>query len=301
MRTLETLLKQLDNNALKTVAVAQAADREVLKAVNKAIENNLCRFLLVGEQKEVERLAGEVGLTLNHPSIEVLDSNQKEVAAVAVNAVKTGRAQVVMKGNISTKEILKAVLHKEYGLRTGNVLSHVALFEIPNQDRLIFLTDSAMNIAPSLEEKAQIIENTVSVARSLGIEQPKVAVLAAVEVVNPSMTATMDGALLTQMAKRGQLKNCQVDGPLAFDNAVSIKAAEQKGIISPVAGKADVLVAPAIETANALYKSFMYFANAKVAGIISGAAAPIVLTSRADSAESKIYSLALALLSSDKH
>ncbi|MFG6118572.1 phosphate butyryltransferase [Thalassobacillus sp. B23F22_16] len=301
MRTLETLLKQLDNNAFKTVAVAQAADREVLKAVNKAIENNLCRFLLVGEHKEVEKLAGEIGLSLNHPSIEVLDSNQEEAAAVAVKAVKTGRAQVVMKGNLSTKEILKAVLHKEYGLRTGNVLSHVALFEIPNKDRLIFLTDSAMNIAPSLEEKAQIIENTVSVARSLGIEQPKVAVLAAVEVVNPSMTATTDGALLTQMAKRGQLKNCQVDGPLAFDNAVSIEAAEQKGIISPVAGKADVLVAPAIETANALYKSFMYFANAKVAGIISGAAAPIVLTSRADSAESKIYSLALALLSSDTH
>ncbi|WP_085508794.1 phosphate butyryltransferase [Thalassobacillus devorans] len=301
MRTLETLLKQLDNNAVKTVAVAQAADREVLKAVNKAIENNLCRFLLVGEHKEVEKLAGEIGLSLNHPSIEVLDSNQEEAAAVAVKAVKTGRAQVVMKGNLSTKEILKAVLHKDYGLRTGNVLSHVALFEIPNQDRLIFLTDSAMNIAPSLEEKAQIIENTVSVARSLGIEQPKVAVLAAVEVVNPSMTATMDGALLTQMANRGQLKNCQVDGPLAFDNAVSIEAAEQKGITSPVAGKADVLLAPAIETANALYKSFMYFANAKVAGIISGAAAPIVLTSRADSAESKIYSLALALLSSDTH
>ncbi|WP_028783151.1 phosphate butyryltransferase [Thalassobacillus devorans] len=300
MRTLGTLIEKLDNSELKTVSVAQAADLEVLKAVKSAIQRNLCRFLLVGEEKEIERVSHEAGLDLHHPSIEIKSTKKDEAAIHAVRAVRAGEAHVVMKGNLSTKEILKAVLHKEYGLRAGNVLSHTALFEIPNQDRLIFLTDAAMNIAPSLEEKGQIIENTVSVARSLGVELPKVAVLAAVEVVNPAMPATMDAAMLTQMNRRGQLKHCQVDGPLAFDNAVSKTAAEQKGIDSPVAGEADILVVPAIEVANALYKSFMYFAEAKVAGIISGAAAPIVLTSRADSAESKIYSLALALLSSDK-
>nr|WP_235062635.1 phosphate butyryltransferase [Thalassobacillus devorans] len=294
------MIEKLDNSELKTVSVAQAADLEVLKAVKSAIQRNLCRFLLVGEEKEIERVSHEAGLDLHHPSIEIKSTKKDEAAIHAVRAVRAGEAHVVMKGNLSTKEILKAVLHKEYGLRAGNVLSHTALFEIPNQDRLIFLTDAAMNIAPSLEEKGQIIENTVSVARSLGVELPKVAVLAAVEVVNPAMPATMDAAMLTQMNRRGQLKHCQVDGPLAFDNAVSKTAAEQKGIDSPVAGEADILVVPAIEVANALYKSFMYFAEAKVAGIISGAAAPIVLTSRADSAESKIYSLALALLSSDK-
>ncbi|SEB13073.1 phosphate butyryltransferase [Thalassobacillus cyri] len=300
MRTLEALVEKLDKSELRTISVAQAADSEVLKAVKNAIQRNLCRFLLFGEPKEIERISNEAGLDLNHPSIEIKSTEKHEAALQAVKAVKSGEAHVVMKGDLSTKEILKAVLHKEYGLRTGNVLSHTALFEIPNQDRLIFLTDAAMNIAPSLEEKGQIIENAVSVARSLGVELPKVAVLAAVEVVNPAMPATMDAAMLTQMNRRGQLKDCQVDGPLAFDNAVSKTAAEQKGINSPVAGEADILVVPAIEVANALYKSFMYFAEAKVAGIISGAAAPIVLTSRADSAESKIYSLALALLSSDK-
>ncbi|MFG6114402.1 phosphate butyryltransferase [Halobacillus sp. MO56] len=300
MRTLEALIEKLDKSELRTVSVAQAADPEVLKAVKNAIQRNLCRFLLFGEPKEIERISNEAGLDLNHPFIEIKSTEKHEAALYAVKAVKSGEAHVVMKGALSTKEILKAVLHKEYGLRTGNVLSHTALFEIPNQERLIFLTDAAMNIAPSLEEKAEIIENTVSVARSLGVELPKVAVLAAVEVVNPAMPATMDAAMLTQMNRRGQLKHCQVDGPLAFDNAVSKTAAEQKGIDSPVAGEADILVVPAIEVANALYKSFMYFAEAKVAGIISGAAAPIVLTSRADSAESKIYSLALALLSSDK-
>lgn len=202
-----------------------------------------------------------------------------------------------MKGNVPTATILKEVLNKEYGLRTGSVLSHVAAFEVPDYDQLIFVTDAAMNVAPDLNQKVQIVQNSVQVARALGIEMPKVAPLAAVEVVNPTMQATVDAALLTQMNNRGQIKDCIVDGPLALDNAVSALAAEHKGIKSEVAGQADILFVPTIEVGNVLYKSLIYFAKAKVGAIIAGAKAPIVLTSRADSAESKLYSLALAVCS----
>ena len=182
---------------------------------------------------------------------------------------------------------MKAVLNKEWGLRKGSVLSHVAAFEVPNYDRLIFVTDAAMNIAPDVTQKAAIIQNTVEVARAIGIDLPKVAPIAAVEVVNPAMQATIDAAMLTQMNRRGQIKNCVVDGPLALDNAVSQIAAEHKGIVSDVAGKADILLVPTIEAGNVLYKSLVYFADAKVGAMIAGAKAPIVLTSRADSAETK--------------
>ncbi|REJ10518.1 phosphate butyryltransferase [Halobacillus trueperi] len=300
MKKLDELVDQIDRRSLKTVSVAQAADDEVLKAVKMARASNLADFFLVGDQTEIENKSKAVGLDLSQEGIEVIHASEKDSAQVAVKAVHSGEAHVVMKGHIDTKSLLKAVLDKEYGLRKGSVLSHVALFEIPGRDKLIYLTDAAMNIAPSLEEKAQIINNAVEVATRAGWKNPKVAPLAAVEVVNPSMTATQDAAMLTQMNRRGQLKGCIVDGPLAFDNAVDPKAAEQKGIVSEVAGQADILVVPSIEVANALYKSFIYFANGKVAGVISGAKAPIVLTSRADDAQSKIYSLALALRASQQ-
>lgn len=190
---------------------------------------------------------------------------------------------------------MKAVLNKEYGLRTGNVLSHVAVFEVPGFNRPILMTDAAMNIAPDLQQKAQIVQNAVAIAKKLGIETPKVAPLAAVEVVNPVMQATVDAAALTMMNSRGQITGCIIDGPLALDNAVSVLAAEHKGLQSEVAGNADILLVPAIEVGNVLYKSLVYFAQAKVGAVIAGARVPIVLTSRADKAQSKLYSLALAL------
>ena len=205
-----------------------------------------------------------------------------------------------MKGNLPTAVILKAVLNGEYGLRTGKVLSHVAVFEVPNYDRLLFVTDAAMNIAPDLAAKVQIVKNAVATAHACGIERPIVAPLAAVESVNPSMIPTTDAASLVVMNMRGQIDGCIIDGPLALDNAVSVSAAKQKGLTGETAGKADVLVVPNIEAGNILYKSLMYFAQAKVGAIIQGATAPIVLTSRADSAESKVYSLALAILSTEK-
>jgi phosphate butyryltransferase len=299
---LDSLISTASQNDRKTVAVAAAEDAEVLEAVAQAVNLELADFLLYGNKEEIERM-----IAAEHP--ELADSkrvkiisvpNNNSAAEMAVKAVKAKEANVVMKGHIPTAAILKAVLNKEYGLRTGAVLSHVAVFEVPGYDRFTIVTDAAMNIAPDLEQKAQIIKNAVKVAHSIGIEMPKVAPLAAVEVINPAMQATVDAASLTMMNKRGQISGCIVDGPLALDNAVSQIAAEHKGINSEVAGRADILLVPAIEVGNVLYKSLIYFANAKVGAIIAGAKAPIVLTSRADTAESKLYSLALALCSASK-
>ena len=186
-------------------------------------------------------------------------------------------------------------------LELGKILSHVAAFEVPNYDKLLFVTDAAMNIAPDLEAKAQIIRNAVATAHSCGVNEPIVAPLAAVETVNPAMIPTIDAASLVVMNKRGQIEGCIIEGPLALDNAISTEAARQKGITDPSAGNADILVVPNIEAGNILYKSLIYFAQAKVGAVIQGASAPIVLTSRADSAESKLYSLALAILSTSKN
>lgn len=285
----------------KTVAVAAAEDSEVIEAVLDALDRNLANFILYGNEEEIRtiiRLKAREEENGND-RLKIVHTNSKaESAEQAVKAVSNKEANVLMKGNISTSVILKAVLNKEYGLRTGNVLSHTAVFEVPGFERFVIVTDAAMNIAPDLEQKTQIINNAVQLAKSIGIDLPRVAPIAAVEVVNPSMQATLDAAALTVMNKRGQISGCIIDGPLALDNAVSVLAAEHKGIHSEVAGKADILLVPAIEVGNVLYKSLIYFANAKVGAVISGAKAPIVLTSRADSAESKLYSLALALCAS---
>lgn len=297
---LEHLIDQAAGQPKKTVAVAVAEDHEVIEAVARAITLQLAQFRLYGNQEKIMGMLQEHGLQ-NSEHIEVIAATSSaEAAELSVKAVRNGEADVLMKGNIPTANILKAVLNKEWGLRKGSVLSHVAAFEVPNYNRLIFVTDAAMNIAPDVTQKAAIIQNTVEVARAIGIDLPKVAPIAAVEVVNPAMQATIDAAMLTQMNRRGQIKNCVVDGPLALDNAVSQIAAEHKGIVSDVAGKADILLVPTIEAGNVLYKSLVYFADAKVGAMIAGAKAPIVLTSRADSAETKVYSLALAVATASK-
>ncbi|PEZ02708.1 phosphate butyryltransferase [Bacillus sp. AFS018417] len=297
---LQTLIDQAAEQPKKTVAVAVAEDHEVIEAVAKAVQLQLAQFRLYGNQETIMNMLQGHGL---QPSehIEVISATSNaEAAELAVKAVRGGEADVLMKGNIPTASILKAVLNKEWGLRKGGVLSHVAAFEVPNYDRFIIVTDAAMNIAPDVQQKAAIAQNAVEVARAIGVEVPKVAPIAAVEVVNPVMQATIDAAMLTQMNRRGQIKDCIIDGPLALDIAVSQIAAEHKGIQSDVAGKADILLVPTIEAGNVLYKSLVYFANAKVGAIIAGAKAPIVLTSRADSAETKVYSLALAVTTASK-
>lgn len=297
---LEHLIDQAAGQPKKTVAVAVAEDHEVIEAVAKAIKLQLAQFRLYGNQEKIIGMLQERGLQTSEHIEVIAAASSAEAAELSVKSVSNGEADVLMKGNIPTANILKAVLNKEWGLRKGSVLSHVAAFEVPNYDRLIFVTDAAMNIAPDVTQKAAIIQNTVEVAQAIGIDLPKVAPIAAVEVVNPAMQATIDAAMLTQMNRRGQIKNCVVDGPLALDNAVSQIAAEHKGIVSDVAGKADILLVPTIEAGNVLYKSLVYFANAKVGAMIAGAKAPIVLTSRADSAETKVYSLALAVATASK-
>ncbi|MFJ7725432.1 phosphate butyryltransferase [Neobacillus sp. NPDC097160] len=294
---LDSLIDKATQEGIYTVAVAAAEDAEVIEAVVDALDRNLAHFILFGDKEKINSL-------IEMKKHELINSNKIKIVhagsianagELAVKAVSNNEANVLMKGNVPTNILLKAVLNKEYGLRTGNVLSHAAFFEIPGYNHFTIVTDAAMNIAPDLEQKAQIINNTVSLAKSVGIVTPKVAPIAAVEVVNPAMQATVDAAALTIMNKRGQIPGCIVDGPLGLDNAVSALAAEHKGILSEVAGKADILLVPTIEVGNVLYKSLIYFAKAKVGAVIAGAKAPIVLTSRADSAESKLYSLALAL------
>jgi len=284
--------KQLDGC---TVSIAGAADVEVIRAVKLATDHGLSRFILIGDAREIKRLCDDEGI--DEAAIDILHvKGEADVAKRATLAVKNGEADVLMKGMVATSTFMKAVLSRETGLRTSRTLSHVALFQIPNRERLIGVTDAAIHIAPTLEEKVDIIHNAVGAMRDIGYESPKVAAIGAVEVVNPQMTATVDAALLTQMNRRGQIKGCVVDGPLALDNAVDMVAAKQKGIDSDVAGQADLLLVPYIEVGNVLYKSIMYFAGASVAAIVVGATAPVVLTSRADTAEAKLYSLAFALL-----
>ena len=285
-----------------TVAVAVAEDCEVIEAVSLAIQKKLAKFILFGDSKKIHLLLSEHAphLLENNDILIAHAQTSVEACTNAVKAVKNHDASVLMKGNVATSTILKGVLNKDYGLRTGKVLSHVAVFQVPNYNRFILVTDAAMNIAPNLEQKEQIVQNAVLIAHSIGIPNPKVAALAAVEVVNPSMQATLDADALTKMNKNGLLSGCIIEGPLALDIAVSKEAALHKGIDNEVAGAADILLVPNIETGNALYKSMVYFANAEVGGMVAGAAAPIVLTSRADSAKSKLYSLALAICSTKK-
>ncbi|HEY3426067.1 MAG TPA: phosphate butyryltransferase [Negativicutes bacterium] len=279
----------------KKVVVAVAQDEAVLEAVKGAKEQGLAEFMLVGDVSKIQAIAAQLGIDLD--GLEVIhEPGDRQAAYRAVTLVSGGQADVLMKGLINTADLLRAVLDKEVGLRTGRVLSHVAVYDMPGFDRLIMVTDGGMNIAPTVKQKADIIYNSLDLANVLGINPAKVAVLAAVEVVNPNMPATLDAVELKKMGTAGQFGDAIIDGPLALDNAVSLEAAKHKGINSPVAGLADILVVPDIEAGNMLGKSMLYFAGGRMAGLVMGAAKPIVVTSRADTHAAKIRSIALSLL-----
>ncbi len=299
IRNFEEIINFARKRGPRTIAVAVAQDPEVLAAVKDAEGLGVARAILVGSKEEIENIATETGIDLSR--FEIIDEKDNVGASrKAVELVSSGKADMVMKGLVDTSIILKAVLDEEIGLRTGNVLSHVAVFEIGGYDRLFLITDAAMNIAPNLEQKAQIIENALQVAAALDIEEPKVAVVCAVEKVNPKMQATLDAQELVKMNQEGRIKGCLIGGPFALDNAVSVEAARHKGIGHPVAGNADILLVPFIEAGNVLYKSMVYFARGKNSGIVVGAKAPIVLTSRADTHEAKLNSIALGVLMASK-
>ena len=281
-------------NANRRIAVAVAQDAEVLIAVRKAADLGIVKPVLVGEETAIKSIAAEINVSLD--GMEIIDEADKiEACRKAVKLVHDGDADVVMKGIVDTSVILKAVLDKDIGLRESPVLSHVALFGVDGFDRLLYITDAAMCIAPDVEQKAHIIGNAVKVAHALGNENPIVTCLCAVEKVNPKMQATLDAAELVERNKRGEIAGCTVCGPLALDNAVSVEAAKHKGITDPNAGKADILLVPYIEAGNIFYKSLTYMAKAQNAGMIVGAKAPVVVTSRADSDETKLNSIALAI------
>lgn len=284
------------NKPRKRLALAAANDEQALSAVIRAWKDNLIDPILIGDKDIIRCICDANRWDIS--GITVVDEPDKNLAAEeAVKMCSSKRAELIMKGTVGTSTLLHAVLNKEWGLRTGKLLSHIALFEVETYFKLIAITDVAMNIAPKLHEKISIVNNSVECLNNLGIIKPKVAVLGAVEMVNENMQATLDAALLSKMNQREQIKNCIIDGPLAFDNAISIESARQKGISSVVAGDTDLLLIPDIEVGNVLYKSLVFFARAKVASMILGAMVPIVLTSRSDSEEAKYNSIVLAVAS----
>ena len=292
-KNFDDLLSKLKVTTTKKVAVAVAQDEPVLEAVKAAKERGIADAILVGDTEKIKAIAHGIDMDLN--DFEILhEEDVNKAALLAVRLVSSGSADMVMKGLVDTATFLRSVLNKEVGLRTGKLMSHVAVFEIEGIDRLILLTDAAFTTYPDLKAKTQIINNSVMVAKACGIDMPKVAPVCAVEVVNPDMPATVDAALLSKMSDRGQIKGCIVDGPLALDNALSEEAAHHKGITGPVAGKADILLLPNIDVANVMYKTLTYTSKTKNGGILVGTSAPVILTSRADSFETKVNSIALA-------
>ena len=293
--TFAELLEAAKLKGPKTIAVAAGHQAEVMLAGLDAETAGLAEVVLVGDGTMIRQIAAEQDFDISR--MEVIHHPQPQEAAWQVmKLVSDGRADIAMKGKVETSDFLRAALSKDLGLRTGRLFTHVAVFQIPEFDRLIFISDAGVVVAPDLEQKVQIVQNAIHVAHSLGISQPRVAVLAATEVVNPKIPTTLDAANLSKMADRGQIKGGLVDGPLALDNAISPESAQIKGIKSEVAGYADILIAPDIEAGNVLAKAITYFAQGEMAGVVVGARCPLILPSRSDTREAKLVSLALGVM-----
>ena len=276
-------------------AVAWPCDESSLAGAIDAGRDGLIVPILVGAAAKISEVARAKGIALRET--EVVDApTSRAAAAKAVELVRMGRAELLMKGSLHSDEILGAVVARETGLRTGRRLSHVFLMDVPTYHKVLVVTDGAINIAPTLEDKVDICQNAIDLARAFGIERPKLAILAAVETVNSKMPATLDAAALCKMAERGQIRGGLLDGPLAFDNAISREAAKTKGIVSDVAGDPDILLAPDLEAGNMVAKQLSFLARADSAGLVLGARVPVILTSRADSVRSRIASCAVAML-----
>jgi phosphate butyryltransferase len=292
--TSEDLLNSTDKKQ-KKIAVAVAEDLEVLSGLKEAIAKQIVSPVLFGNEQKIREVAKLAELSLDN--IEVRDTaSSDEAVRNALLSVKDGQTQMLMKGGVNTALFLKAVLDKQYGLRKSSLLSHVALFFPPSLSRPVVVTDAALNLQPSLEEKIALINNAVAVLKRLGIETPKVAVLAHNEVVSAKVLASVEAAKLKEMAASGEIKGCIVDGPIALDCALSIEACRHKGLESPVGGCADILLCPDIVSANILYKSMVFLAHANCAAIVEGATVPLVVASRAEDARTKLLSVALAAI-----
>ena len=295
IRTFPELLEEAQARGPKTVAVAAGHQSEVMLAGLDAEVAGLAEVILVGDSNKIHQIAEDEGFDISRMAI-VHAPQPREAAWQVMQLVSEGKADIAMKGKVETSDFLRAALSKELGLRIGRLFTHVAAFEIPGFDRLILISDAGVVVAPDLEQKVQIVQNAIHVAHSLGVSRPRVAILAATEVVNPKVPTTLDAANLSKMADRGQITGGLVDGPLALDNAISPESAQIKGIRSDVAGYADILIAPDIEAGNVLAKAITYFAEGKMAGVVVGARCPLILPSRSDPRENKLMSLALGVL-----
>ena len=291
----ERLLARCEGLAPVPTAVAHPCEATALTGAVEAASRGLIEPLLVGPAAKIAETAAAAQVDISN--LTIVDAPHSHAsAAKAVELIREGKAEILMKGSLHTDELMSAIVSREGGLRTGRRISHVFIMDVPTYHKVLIVTDAAINIAPALEDKVDICQNAIDLAISLGLEKPKVAILAAVETVNSKMPATLDAAALCKMAERGQIKGGILDGPLAFDNAISAQAAETKGIKSPVAGDPDILLAPDLEAGNILAKQLSFLANADSAGMVLGAKVPVILTSRADSVRSRIASCGVAKL-----
>ncbi|KUO51126.1 MAG: phosphate butyryltransferase [Desulfitibacter sp. BRH_c19] len=295
MKNFQELLAVAKSYDTPRLAVAVAQDEDVMRAVDEAFKAGLVEPVLVGDEELIASVAAKLEIDLD--SYRIINEQDSLLAVKeAVALIRNGEADILMKGIVGTADLFREVLDRERGLRTGRILSHVAVIQLQRYPKFILMTDAAINIEYSISRKVNLVNNALEVARFLKIERPKVVPIAAIEVVNPDMQATVDAAVLSKMCERGQIRDCIIDGPFAFDVAISVEAALHKGIQSQVAGDADILLMPNIESGNVMYKSLVSFGGAKTAGIVIGASAPILVTSRSDSAETKLYSIALGVL-----
>ncbi|MBK6786529.1 MAG: phosphate acetyltransferase [Betaproteobacteria bacterium] len=276
-------------------AVAHPCDESSLRGAVQAGQMGLLRPILVGPKARIASVAAQFGIDIS--AFEVVDAPHSEAAAeTAVRLAREGKAEILMKGSLHTDEIMAAVVKRDTGLRTSRRISHCFIMDVPAIDRVVIITDAAVNIFPTLEDKIHIVQNAIDLAHALGLQQPKVAILSAMETVNPKVPSTIEAAALCKMAERGQITGGLLDGPLALDNAIDLGAARIKKITSPVAGLADILVVPDLEAGNMLAKSLSFMADADAAGIVLGARVPVILTSRADSVTARLASCAVAAL-----
>jgi len=293
VKNLNEILEKAKQNKSKTLVVAAAEDKHVLEAVKQAVLDNIIELILVGDKKKILSISKNIKFSLKN--IKIIDEQNPDISCTkSVDLINSGEGDFLMKGLVGTAVLLKAVLDKENGLRKEKLLSHVAFFQTKYYHKLLCITDAAMNIEPDVKAKARIIQNAVNACLGLGISKPKVSAIAALEFVNPKMQATVDAAELKAMNKKGEIKNCIVDGPLALDISISKEAAKHKAIKSEVAGDADILLMHDINVGNVFYKSLNFLGGAVSGAVIMGAKVPIVLTSRADSEESKLFSIAVA-------
>jgi phosphate butyryltransferase len=294
-RNLDDLVETAIGLGPARIAVAAGHDPDVIESLQLAREMGLAKGVLVGDREKIEPMAAAAGLHLDSGQL-IHQPDDSAAALQAIELVREGAADLLMKGKINTSVLIRAVLNREKGLRTGRQLSQVIVFQVPGIDRLMIMTDAAINLAPDLTQKAEICRNAIEVAHALGIEEPKVAILCALEFVNPAMPATVDAAGLTMMNRRGQLKGAYIEGPIALDVPMSRFAADRKGIETPLVENTDVFIAPDIEAANILYRAILYMAHGESGGIVVGARVPLILLSRAETPETKIRSIAIGRL-----